>query len=603
MKRKWFKTAAAVCAAFLCLCGCSGNLADEAAKDAESKTMDTETAAEAKEGEGEPKSVPKLQTEIEDMKLSDKDLLYASDDETSVVTMYLTVRRGNEAEGTDHSWEEINTYSAYDYDAMGIKRYQTEAILQVGDENGPLPGELGWEVQVPNATVQIRGQTSSRNAQKNYKIRLKDNKGLWRGQQTINLNKHQTDGMRFRNKLGFDLIKGIPQMMSLRTQFVHLYVKDETNGPAEAFEDYGLFTQVEQLNKKGLRAHGLDINAHLYKINACEFYRYEDAVRTVDDPAFDEAAFEKILECKGNNDHTKLIRLLEDINDYSVSVDELIEKHFDVENIVYWMAFHILTGNVDTQNRNFYIYSPQNSEKWYIISWDLDAAFKKAERGIQGRIDGEEWESGVSNYWGNMMFRRLLKSDAFRARLDEAILDVKDYLSKERLDDMIREYRKVTEAYIWSMPDRLHEPLTPEEYDRVAKAIPQEVEICYERYQKSLQNPLPFFIGVPEKADGQLVINWDAAYDFQAEDITYTAEVSDRYDMTNVIASYEGIWPEMKMDQLPEGQYFIRVKARDSSGHEQYAFDCYITERGKEYGIKCFYVLADGTIAEDIYEE
>ena len=81
---------------------------------------------------------------------------------------------------------------------------------------------------MPNATVQIRGQTSSRNSQKNYKIELKKNKGTWRGQRTINLNKHQTDGMRFRNKLSYDLLKGIPQLMSLRTQFVHLYVRDLT---------------------------------------------------------------------------------------------------------------------------------------------------------------------------------------------------------------------------------------------------------------------------------------------------------------------------------------------------------------------------------------
>ena len=37
-----------------------------------------------------------------------------------------------------------------------------------------------------------------------------------------------TEGMRFRNKLAYDLIRGIPQMVGLRTQFVHLYVKDNT---------------------------------------------------------------------------------------------------------------------------------------------------------------------------------------------------------------------------------------------------------------------------------------------------------------------------------------------------------------------------------------
>lgn len=57
------------------------------------------------------------------------------------------------------------------------------------------------------------------------------------------------EGLRFRNKLAYDLMKDIPQMISARTQFVHLYVKDETEGGSGVFEDYGLFTQVEQMNK------------------------------------------------------------------------------------------------------------------------------------------------------------------------------------------------------------------------------------------------------------------------------------------------------------------------------------------------------------------
>lgn len=56
------------------------------------------------------------------------------------------------------------------------------------------------------------------------------------------------EGLRFRNKMAYDLIRGIDQMMGLRTQFVHLYVKDETSG-SNSFDDYGLYTQVEQLNK------------------------------------------------------------------------------------------------------------------------------------------------------------------------------------------------------------------------------------------------------------------------------------------------------------------------------------------------------------------
>ena len=43
--------------------------------------------------------------------------------------------------------------------------------------------------------------------------------------------------------------------------------------------------------------------------------------------------------------------------------------------------------------------------------------------------------------------------------------------------------------------------------------------------------------------------------------------------------------------------------ATDSSGKTQDAFDYYVTDNGKNYGMKCFYVTADQRIEEDIYEE
>ncbi len=82
--------------------------------------------------------------EINNIHLRDKDSLYENDDDTSVVTMYLTVSRGNSSENTYHSWNEINSYSVYDYEDMGVERYQVAGLLQVGDENGPTSGSRIW---------------------------------------------------------------------------------------------------------------------------------------------------------------------------------------------------------------------------------------------------------------------------------------------------------------------------------------------------------------------------------------------------------------------------------------------------------------------------
>ena len=101
-----------------------------------------------------------------------------------------------------------------------------------------------------------------------------------------------------------------------------------------------------------------------------------------------------------------------------------------------------------------------------------------------------------------------------------------------------------------------------------------------------------------------MVYTWDAAYDFDAETITYTFELATDYTFADPLIREEGLLiPDVKGDTLPAGQYFIRVTAENTSGYEQYAFDYYIIESGKVYGTKCFYVMEDGTIVEDVYVE
>ena len=539
-----------------------------------------------------------------DIHIRDKNLLYTQYDNTEIVTMYLTVSYGNAAEGTNHTWEEVNTYSAYDYERMGVDRYKVAGLLQVGDENGLIPGELGYGQVAPNCTVQIRGQTSSRSPQKNYKISIKDNKGDWRGQTTLALNKHQTEGLRFRNKLAFDLLSGIDEIMSLRTTFVRLYVKDTTKGPDAKFEDYGIYTQVEQLNKTALKAHGLDNRGHLYKINFCEFYRYEDTIVLKDDPRYNLTEFEKILEVKGDDDHSKLISMLETVNDFSIPIEDILEKHFDIENITYWLAFNLLMGNMDTQSRNFYIYSPQNIDRWYILPWDLDGMLRRTEYSLRDRVDYEEWESGISNYWGNVLFQRCLKSETFRNALDSAVEDLRGRLSPDVVNGYVDTYSALLKPLLYVGKDEVYAPLTPEEYDYVVANINNEITDNYNRYLASMEKPMPFFIGLPQKTDSGYKVEWDASFDFDGEDITYNFALAGDYTFQNPIVSYTGLSiPMATFENLPAGQYFMKVTCQNTSGQTQVAFDSYHISNGKVYGTKCFYVDAGGNIVEDIYVE
>lgn len=586
-------TGAAVLLLVFILAGCSPQsqtLAD---------TVDDRAGENLQTAEKTGTPVKKEELKETEEKLRDNDEVYADDDETSVVTMYLTVRSGNAADHTDHTWTEINTYDTYYYDEHDLERFNCEAILQVGDESGPVQGEFGYGQTVPNAAVQIRGQTSSRREQKNYKIRIKDGMGEWRGQRTIALNKHVGDPVRFRNKLAYDLMKEIPQMMSARTQFVHLYVKDETEGGNGEFTDYGLYTQVEQINKTYLRSHGLDNNGYLYKINFFEWFQY-DELKLVSDPEYDEKAFEEYLEIKGNSDNSKLLELLEEVNNYAIPIEEIVEKHFDMENICYWMAFHILTGNYDASSRNYYLYSPQNSEKWYFISWDNDSSFSRTIHELNQYTEGQSWEQGLTQFTHLVLFNRIFREKEYRDMLTAAVDDLKEnYLTVEKLTALSEKYAAVTKPYLYNMPDLEYAPEEENIFDIIISSMPGEVEINYGYYQQSLERPWPFYVGMPQMDNGRLKTLWDISFDMDGEDITYRFILSDDCDFTDILYEKDNLrLPEASFDMLKPGTYFIRVQARNESGFVQDCYDYYVPGdgRGKIYGAMAFKVNPDGSV-------
>ena len=130
------------------------------------------------------------------------------------------------------------------------------------------------------------------------------------------------------------------------------------------------------------------------------------------------------------------------------------------------------------------------------------------------------------------------------------------------------------------------------------------MEKNYENYKKSYEKPMPFYIGVPQVEDGMISLDWDVAYSFDVESITYSFELAGDYSFADPIVKKTDLnLPQVTFDMLPAGQYFIRIMAHDETGDSQVAFDYYITENGKIYGTKCFYVDAQGNIVEDVYVE
>ncbi len=516
--------------------------------------------------------------------------VYSNDQPGSLIHMYLTVTKDNLTASPPVTWSQLNEIKlAKD----NTPDREMNVIIQEGSEKGPESGYFGSGANKANASIRLRGKTTLGASQKSYKIELGGSAGEWRDQRTINLVKHAYDFSRLRNKLSFDLIKTIPDITSLRTQFVQLHVRDLTSGAGDqGFVDYGLYTQVEQPNKSFLRTHGLDPYAHLYKPVFFEFYRYPEQLKKVDDPAYDKASFETIMETKGDKDHTKLLRMLDDVNDMTQDIDKVFEKHFDKDNFYTWMAVNILMDNVDTNSQNYYLYSPLNSEKWYFLPWDYDGAWGIYETPGSPDEYRMPWRQGLSTYWNNVLHNRLFKNPQNVELLTAKMKEISAYINEENTRKQIEIYKPITNLFVHRPPDIGYMNRPIEYYQMELERLPKLPALSEQRYMTSLQTPMPFYMGVPVRVDGQLEFVWDPSYDLQGDDLTYRIQIARDPGMEKLIAEQTELKStRVKLPDPGPGEYYWKVVVEDIQGNEMTSFDRYVDEdRDRFQGVRQFYL-------------
>jgi spore coat protein H len=490
----------------------------------------------------------------------------------NIEKVYITVSDKNKK----YSLADINNYR---FDRTD--KYRELPNIEVRFNAGEPPSLL--EPLTSNAVMLPRGHGSSTSVQKSIKIKLNENLVTWNGEKTLNLNKHPGDLTRIRNKLSFDYLKLIPDLFSFKTRFVQLFIRDLGSNNKE-FVDYGLFTHIEQPNKQYLNVHGIAEEAYMYKAEYFEFLRYADSIKNVDDPSYNKNAFQDILEISGVEDHKRLIEMLDAVNDESKNINDIIDKYFDRENYVTWMAFNMITGNYDTNSQNFILVSPVTASKWYFIPWDYDGAWGlDRQPGREGRLS--PWQvGGVSNYWGVVLHRRFLKDENNRKALSEKIEKLSKIINKETTEKLVSSYYDITSKLVKSVPDVKYLTSTVDNYENEIKKLPGITEENKQRYYEGLEKPMPVFLGTPKKQDNGYKFNWDSSYDFQGDTIYYDFKISTDYEFKNVIVEKSNLEStDTIVEGLAPGRYFWKVGIRDSKGNHQVPFDYYTNINGYKY--------------------
>lgn len=517
--------------------------------------------------------------------LMDDKRLYERDQDDSLKALYITVLPKEEGE-MSFDWYELNRQIDKE---LG---QDLDIIVQEGlpDGAGPRAGMFEYDAAQANASISVRGNSAWSRVQKSYRLKLYDDAGLFMDQSTLNLNKHIDDMSRLRNKLSFDLLETIPNMTSLRTQFIQVYIKDLSNGEKDGkYVDYGLYTHIEQPNKKFLKAHLLDPNGYLYKVSFFEFFRYPDQIKSTSDETYDVARFEEILEIKGRDEHDKLIEMLDAVNDYSIPIEETIEKYFDLDNFLTWTAMNILMDNMDTDANNFFLYSPLNIDKWYFLPWDYDGGWE-----LQRNMEFiRPYQEGISNYWGVVLHNRYFRNEENINKLTEKIeLLYKQYINEDTVQTQLDKYLDLVHPFINRMPDIQYLPDRISQYDSDIKRIIDTPKRSLERYYSDLQKPKPFYMNEVVQQDGHLYFDWGVSFDLQDDDLRYEFTIATDKEMLNIVHENKELKEiNYSIPELEAGRYFWRVDVVDSQGNHQHNFEIYTDADGEiYYGIKDFEV-------------
>ena len=456
---------------------------------------------------------------------------------------------------------------------------------------------------ITNAELRQRGGTSRFAPQKSYRIKLDSKDDLWREERTLQVNKHPWDLVRIRNKLSFDIMKGIPHLPSLDSQFVKLSIDDQ---------NYGLFTHIEKIDKYFLTKRGWDKDSPLYKLQGFHFDNSNNyyGVDATGKP-LDLERFERRLKIRRGKDHSKLAEMMAAVNDPNNDFyTDVIDKYFNRNNYLTWIAVNILTGNLDVANYNVYLYNPKGSDHYYFVPWDYTDTWGFEEE-PDNVADGTVWDKRLYNphhLWDSNLHKRFLKQPNAMALLTEAVTKIKnEHFTPAKIQTLLDQYYSAITPILltppveddesdnpdfWELPTTLtgNEPneieLLKAEYNLTYNNLLGSVQKNYDRFLDERESPMTFRLDDPTFSDGNISFTWDAAFDPQGDILHYDIDVATTPDFqpNTIKLSVKGISLNAYSThwEHPAGDYFYRVTARDTTGHWQNARDSYVINRNLE---------------------
>jgi len=454
-----------------------------------------------------------------------------------------------------------------------------------------------------NAGFRQRGASSRAAPQKSFRVRPTGDASLWRNEQRLQLNKHPYDQSRILNKLSFDLMATIPHLPSLRTQFVNLWI-DDGDGPV----DNGLYTHVEAVKKEYLINRGRDKDDNIYKANFFLFSPSDLAEMAVDanGEPLDEARFNSRLEIERGDDHRKVVEMLTAFTDPNQSIESVIDRYFNRNNILTWLTVNLLLGQQDATSQNYFLYNPLGTEKFYFLPWDYDGSFRVEPQLSEETDERDRIYWGYSRYNDNLFVTEYLQIPGIHDQLMAAAGEIRrDYLTDAAIRSLTNSYTPLVRPIIGSEPDiseigGIRRPENMGVWDARVASLPGVVSSNFAVIQRSPNMPLPHFLKAPEINNNGIVLWWNPAFEVTGSSITYDVQVSSTPNFTSGNIAFEAfgiadaanrVEIALNENELASGVWYYRVFARTSDPLLYQIAKNRLSEGGQSYfGVRRFSV-------------
>ena len=232
-------------------------------------------------------------------------------------------------------------------------------INSAPEANTLVPAVFVANGQSYDVEVRYRGSSTRSYAKKSWKVRFL-NGVLFNGRDVLNLNAEMPDRSLIREEQAYRLLNEA-EVISPTADHIQLFVNDD---------DYGVYTNVEDLDREFLDRVGLDPDGNLYRA-------YDRLVVLPDTAAYMEAYEKKTNVGEGYGDLIEFIELLD-----STPASDFYQTFlpiFDFENFYHYYATNTLTGNVDFGRDDYYLYHDLVDDYWYWLPWDYNETFGNTE--------------------------------------------------------------------------------------------------------------------------------------------------------------------------------------------------------------------------------